>query len=327
MLKNFWYACEFSSAVTAKPKQITMQNQDFVLYRNPKGQVIALSDRCPHRGAALSLGRVEKDCIRCPYHGWKFGADGTCVEIPANQPNALIPQKARVESYSVQEKYGFIWLFWSDLPQENYPPLPSLPEFQKTSWRPVDTELQFQAHYTRVLENLTDPVHVAYIHANSFGNGMAKSPEFLVSKNDVILGDRVGSILLSAKQPAPKTGLLWSYIYSKNQRGVNIESAFCLPNLAFVTIGNKFKFAQYFCLVPINENSTLVKFIQFRNFLTYSWADYLFRKVNLKLLQEDRAVVESQRPQAVPSDLSEEIHVAGDALSVAYRKLRSKYLG
>jgi Vanillate O-demethylase oxygenase C-terminal domain len=79
-------------------------------------------------------------------------------------------------------------------------------------------------------------------------------------------------------------------------------------------------------LVPVDENTTLVKYIQFRNFLNYSWADFLFRKVNLKLLQEDRLVVESQRPKVVPEDLAEEIHVAGDALSVAYRKLRKQYL-
>lgn len=86
MLKNFWYACEFSTAVTNQPKQIRMLNQRFVLYRNSQGQVVALKDQCSHRGAALSLGWVEDGCIRCPYHGWKFQADGRCIDIPANAP-------------------------------------------------------------------------------------------------------------------------------------------------------------------------------------------------------------------------------------------------
>ncbi|MHC5727700.1 MAG: Rieske 2Fe-2S domain-containing protein, partial [Nostoc sp.] len=83
MLKNFWYACEFSAAVTTKPKQVRILNQKFVFYRNGKGQLIALQDRCPHRGAALSLGWVKDDCIHCPYHAWKFQADGKCINIPA----------------------------------------------------------------------------------------------------------------------------------------------------------------------------------------------------------------------------------------------------
>jgi phenylpropionate dioxygenase-like ring-hydroxylating dioxygenase large terminal subunit len=326
MLKNFWYACEWSSAIASKPKRITLMNQDFVLYRNTHSQVVALNDFCAHRGAGLSQGQVEKDCIRCPYHGWKYREDGVCIEIPANEPDIPIPQKARVQSYFVREKYGFIWLFWGNLPEEELPPLPSLPEVPNTSWRSVDIELKFNAHYTRVLENLTDPVHVAFIHRKSFGNGIAKHPQFLVSKDEVLLDDWGGSILLSAKQPAPENGLFWNYIYSKNQGNVNIKSAFYLPNIAVVSIGTKFKFLQYFCLVPVDQNTTLVKYIQFRNFLTYFWADSLFRTVNLKLLQEDRLVVESQCPKVVPEDLAAEIHVAGDALSVAYRRLRKKYL-
>jgi len=70
MLKNFWYACEFSTAVTNQPKQIVMLNQRFVSSATLK-QVVVLKDQCPHRGAAL-LGWLEGDCIRCPYHGWKF---------------------------------------------------------------------------------------------------------------------------------------------------------------------------------------------------------------------------------------------------------------
>ena len=104
MLHNFWYACEFSHAVTNQPKQIELWQQKIVLYRNSAGEVIALNDICPHRGAALSLGKVEQDCIHCPYHGWKFQADGTCIEIPANPPDALIPDKAKVKTYPVKEK-------------------------------------------------------------------------------------------------------------------------------------------------------------------------------------------------------------------------------
>ena len=124
ILKNFWYVAELSSAITNKPKGITMLGQDFVLYRDTKGQVVALHDLCVHCGAALSKGWVEDDCICCPYHGWKYQSDGTCIEIPANPPDTLIPQQAHIDAYPAQEKYGWVWLFLGDLPEGERPPLP-----------------------------------------------------------------------------------------------------------------------------------------------------------------------------------------------------------
>ena len=223
MLNNFWYACEFSHAVTNRPKQIELWEQKIVLYRNSANQVVALKDICPHRGAALSLGKVERDCLRCPYHGWQFGADGTCIEIPANPSDALIPDEAKVKTYPIKEKYGMVWLFWGYLSPEESPPLPILSDFPDSSWRSVYVELKINAHYTRLLENLTDAVHTAFIHANSFGSGMSQEPQML-AQGKLLLEDWSGSLLLIAKQPAPKKGLYWKYIYNKQEEIVELRN-------------------------------------------------------------------------------------------------------
>jgi phenylpropionate dioxygenase-like ring-hydroxylating dioxygenase large terminal subunit len=97
MLKNFWYALELSSAVGLSPRLLTVLGQELVLFRSDvDGKVVALSNRCPHRGGALANGTVEHDCVRCPYHGWTFQHDGACTAIPANPPGAKVPKKARV---------------------------------------------------------------------------------------------------------------------------------------------------------------------------------------------------------------------------------------
>jgi phenylpropionate dioxygenase-like ring-hydroxylating dioxygenase large terminal subunit len=324
MLKNFWYACEFSQAVTQQPKQIALWQQTIVLYRNSTGQVVALQDRCPHRGAALSLGKVEGDCLRCPYHGWKFQTDGTCNEIPANPPGVAIHPQAGVKSYLVREKYGFIWLFWGNLPPDECPPIPCLPEFLNSSYRAVTVELEFQAHYSRLLENLFDPVHATFVHINTFGSGDSHKQQFL--RQGKLIWRDWGASALSILQQAPPKGMFWRYIGKKKQSQIELDSSFYLPNLIYQKFSFKSGLLFYICLVPIDDTTTKVKLICFRNFLTHTWFDRWFRKLNLQILQEDKPIVESQRPHAVPDDINAELHVAGDALAIAYRQLRQKCL-
>ena len=325
MLKNFWYACEFSHVVNNQPKQIELWGENIVLYRNSANEVVALKDICPHRGAALSLGKVEKDCIHCPYHGWKFREDGTCIEIPANPAGVSIPNKARTKTYFVREKYGFIWLFWGELPPEKCPPLPTLSDLPDSFGQPIYLNLKFKAHYSRVLENLVDPVHTAFVHTNSIGSGMVKEPQILTT-DEICVEEWSANCVVIAKQPALKKGLYWKYIYDRYRTETKVLSAFYLPNLVLLNVDFKFNIIQHMCLVPINENTTEIKLIGYRNFLTYFWADSLFRQVNLKILKDDKRVVESQIPEVVPNDLAAELNVAGDGISIAYRKLRQKYL-
>ncbi|WP_414589802.1 Rieske 2Fe-2S domain-containing protein [Scytonema sp. PCC 10023] len=327
MLKNFWYACEFSSAVTSKPKRVSLLNQDFVLYRNSNKEVVALKDQCPHRGAALSNGWVEKDCIRCPYHGWKFQTDGTCIQIPANQPGVPIPKKARIDTYPVQEKYGFVWLFWGDLAEQKRPPLPSLTEFDAPGWRVVSGELQWNAHYTRVLENVIDFSHVAFIHANSFGSGIADQPQ--IENYDVCLEEWSASATVTANQSKKTKGFWKHFLNKQGSRPLSVTLSFYMPNISRLEfdfpIGH-FKMILFSSHLPIDDKTTVSKWIVLRNFLTAPWADGDARKRALKTMLEDKPIVESQSPQVIPDDLTAELHVPSDALSIAYRKLHKQCL-
>ena len=327
MLKNFWYACEFSSAITSKPKRVTMLSQDFVLYRDSKKQVVALKDLCAHRGAALSLGRVEKDCIRCPYHGWKYRADGVCIEIPANQLGVPIPQRARVDTYPVQEKYGLIWLFWGDLPEQERPPIPPFPQFEDSAFRLIYGEFKWNAHYTRVLDNLIDISHLPFVHSNSMGSGWVEEPQ--IEEVDVHLKEWSGSITITGKKPK-QTKAFWKSIFKKQgSRPVKVTVTFYMPNITKLEfdfpIGH-FKLIIFSVHMPIDANTTESKWLFLRNFLTVPWADRDARKRTLKIMLEDKPIIESQSPKVLPYDLAAELHVPSDALSIAYRKLRQKFL-
>ena len=324
MLKNFWYACEFSVAVTSQPKQIVMLNQRFVLYRDSHGQVVALKDQCPHRGAALSLGWLEDSCIRCPYHGWKFQADGKCIDIPANAPETPIPKKARVETYPVQEKYGFVWLFYGDLPEEERHPIPPLPEFGDPTFHPIFLEVKFNTHYTRVIENALDPAHMATVHAKSFGAGFTQDPTVAnYEVQDENWG--ISAKIKYANFTKPKG--IFKLFFRPSSTELNAKTTFYLPNITIVESNFvRGKMVNYAIHLPIDENKTISKRIQFRNVFKQPWADSFFVKFHYKVCEEDRVVSESQYPAVIPDSLSAEVHSPSDALPLAYRKLRQKYL-
>jgi phenylpropionate dioxygenase-like ring-hydroxylating dioxygenase large terminal subunit len=311
-LKNFWYVSELSSAITNKPKRITMLGQDFVLYRDTKGQVVALSNLCAHCGSALSNGWVEGDFIRCPYHGWKYQSDGTCIEIPANLTATPIPKEARVDAYPVQEKYGWIWLFLGDLPEAERPPLPPLPEFSDTVWQVIHGEFKWNAPYTRVVENGIDISHLTFVH------GFERQ---IIEASDVRLEEWSGSAFVNLR-PSPFKGL-WKHIRRKDRPDVGAKATFYLPNVTRLDIdfGNS-KFILFSVHVPIDDNTTITKWIQFRNFFTHPWANGDARRRILKAFVEDRRVVEAQLPELLPCNLT----VPSDVLKIAYRQLRQKWL-
>lgn len=146
MLKNFWYACEFSERITHQPLRMTTLGQRLVFYRKHDGSVVCLSDLCVRRGGALSGGHLDGDCIVCPYHGWRYRSDGACDRIPANQPGVAVPRKARVGAYPTQERYGLVWTFLGDLPEAERPPLPLLNDFATPGLCALRGDYGWQAH-------------------------------------------------------------------------------------------------------------------------------------------------------------------------------------
>src|SRR5436190_22179122 len=111
-VRNAWYVAGWShefapGAIHAR----TLIDQPIALYRTADGGLVALEDRCCHRFAPLSLGRLEQDDLRCMYHGLKFAPDGRCIEIPG-QP--MIPPAARVRTYPAAESGAWIWIWMGD---------------------------------------------------------------------------------------------------------------------------------------------------------------------------------------------------------------------
>jgi phenylpropionate dioxygenase-like ring-hydroxylating dioxygenase large terminal subunit len=322
MLKNFWYAVEFSEAVASdEPKRLRVLGQDLVLYRDSQGTIVCMSDLCIHRGGALSDGTVEGDCIRCPYHGWVYEAGGACVEIPANAPGTPIPKRARVDAYPAEDRYGWIWVFLGDLPEAERPGIPVLPHIGDSAYYKLTGEFKWDAHYARVMENAIDFAHAPFVHGSVFGN--PDEPE--IEQYDVNYGD-LGATATITMKPTPSKGL-WSRLYPREPSPVITTNGFWMPNITRLEVQLPMgTMILYDANVPVDDFTTITKWMQFRTFFKGKWADRdSIRRVERIFLQ-DQKTVEAQRPELLPYDLAAELHVKADNIQIAYRQMRNQYL-
>jgi phenylpropionate dioxygenase-like ring-hydroxylating dioxygenase large terminal subunit len=324
MLKNFWWPLDFSPEVTTKPKRVSALGQEFVLYRTSDGAAHVMSDLCVHRGGALSDGWVDgKDCLVCPYHGWEYTADGACVRIPANLPGNPVPKKARVDAYPTKEKYGWVWAFLGDLPESERPPFPELPYFdQQAEYKTIYGEYQWEAYYERTLENSIDIAHAPWVHGGSFGNREEPEvEEYTVNE----LGQWARRATVTLKPPKRNFKGLWSRLYGQEteQKGVVTSAWVYMPCITVLDVNLPIgKMLLFNAHIPVDDYKTVVKWINLRSFFKGNWADGDARKRVVKIFNQDKPVVEAQRPELLPYDLGAELHVKSDTIQIAYRRMR-----
>ena len=165
MYINFWYpVCTTDELSADAPLPVRLLGQRLAVFRDSEGKPHVLSDTCIHRGGSLGHGKVNGDCIECPYHGWQFDADGKCQLMPS-EDGMKPPARAKVDSYPTEERYGVVFAFLGDLPENERPPLYEIEEFDSDEWRPsAPIVLNANCYYERSVENGIDPVHNQFVH-------------------------------------------------------------------------------------------------------------------------------------------------------------------
>lgn len=166
-LKNCWYVAALDhELIDGKLLSRTLLEEHVLLYRGESGHVVALNDRCPHRGALLSRGRLEGDSVRCMYHGIKYDSSGKCVQIPGQD---MIPPKLRVRGYPVVERKPFIWVWMGDADDADPALIVDLPYLQDANWKGIPAYLHYNANYLLIVDNLSDFSHLAFVHTKTLG--------------------------------------------------------------------------------------------------------------------------------------------------------------
>ncbi|MBD2258214.1 aromatic ring-hydroxylating dioxygenase subunit alpha [Pseudanabaena sp. FACHB-2040] len=176
IFRRFWYPVMLVENLTAGPQSFQLLGESIVLWLDEQGQPAAVRDRCCHRTAKLSLGKVCNGNLACAYHGWEFDGKGACVRVPQLKEGAAIPASYRVSAYSCTVRYGYVWVCLDEPVSD----IPEIPEAADSSFRLIHEFYEpWQCAGLRVMENELDLAHPTFVHTTTFGSEEHPVPDSL----------------------------------------------------------------------------------------------------------------------------------------------------
>jgi phenylpropionate dioxygenase-like ring-hydroxylating dioxygenase large terminal subunit len=224
-------------------KSVTIEGHKYSLFRNGEGKVSLIDSVCPHRGADLSKGKVINNCIQCPYHGWEFDSDGKLSCVPST--DASLPKKGDVDSFSVVESGGFMWLVDS---MDDTLPTEYCDELFDDNWTKVYGSKILQGNILDWIMNGVDISHINYVH--DFAN------EDNGKVDNVIIKSHENYVDCFANVKPKASSSLTEHMQPNN--GSEIHSRFIAPNTTSIRIKLKepYEFITYTTLLPVDETHT-----------------------------------------------------------------------
>ena len=317
ILARYWYPVAQASAVTEQPIGTTLLDQPLVIYRF-EGQIVVADNLCPHRGMQLSLGAAFDDGlgIRCPYHGLRFAAGGRCVAIPAH-PGNRIPARMNLHAYGAVERYGLVWTCLASAPDDpeseaTIPPVPHWddPGFQQINCPPID----IAAFAGRQVEGFLDVAHFGFVHVESFADPTNVvvpdyTPEPTADGFEVRYLSTVGNF-------PHFTGLKADpdYVWPRQFR-VHVPFSASLV----VEFPGGTRLSMLNAASPVSAKRTRLFDARVRDFDTDKPVEEVYA-FNRMIFEEDRKMVEAQKPENLPLDPKLEVHIPADRSSIAYRR-------
>lgn len=249
MIPNQWYAVFESRSLTGKPVGIERLGERLVAWRTDAGEAVVQRDRCSHKGARLSLGRIADGCIECPYHGLRFDATGACRLAPFMGRQFDIPSTWRVEAYPTREACGLVWVWYGNAePADELPWFEGLPPGGGRTWQ---TRSIWPYHYTRLMDSNFDAYHFPFVH-RSLNPGLGP---VVVDQQVEDHGDHIDMrVTLGADSDGPANGL------AEGRTGRRARKEFVLkvrmPNLLYLEMSPRFRLLAI--MTPVDEERTWV---------------------------------------------------------------------
>lgn len=319
MIPNQWYAVLESNEVPAgKPVGVTRMGEKLVFWRDAQARVICQRDKCAHRGAALSKGKITDDHIECPFHGLQYDATGRCQLIPANGKNTPVPERFRVHTYPTNEAHGLVWLWWGE-PRSDLPALPFFEDLED-GFTYATFRDHWTVHYSRAIENQLDVMHLPFVHHNTIGRG--------------------GRTLVDGPLTKLEDTKLRVWIYNRVDDGTPARKPQDIPEPHFPAFVN-FNFPNiwqlriqdnqriFVAFAPIDDSNTLLYVRSYQRFIRApilsKFVNWLGKLGNRVIVRQDKRVVITQEPKKTALKMGENL-VQGDRPIVAYRQRREQLI-
>ncbi len=289
-LQGQWYAvCKSVQVQPGRPHAVKALGQGLVLWRDDAGKLACIDDYCPHRGAPLSRGEVKEGLIACRYHGVAIDADGKIARVPA-MPECSLEGRSAVRSYTVTEAADAVFVYMPSAQQPEAPPLNLPAELTSQEWTGFLCVSPWQCNYRYALDNLADPMHGCYLHAQSFTLAYG-------AKQDIMKLDKTETGFVVSRVQQAGENFDWTEM-------VFGESTYCrldLPYPAAAGPGGIFRIIGY--VLPVDEQTCTVFFWRLRKcsgLERQSWR-FMYRALleerHWNVLEQDREML-----SAMPDD-------------------------
>lgn len=312
VFRRFWYPVIPMEHLKTGPQRFELLGQALALFIDEQGVPAAVEDRCCHRSARLSLGKVSAGLIACPYHGWQYRRDGQCVLTP-QFPERVPGPSIRVKAFRCQERYGYAWVAL----EEPLYDIPRIPEAEDRAFAIVHEFYEtWNVAGLRVMENELDMAHPGFVHLGTFG-----SPEHLLPRDTVVQETdggltyqcRIGVTTAHHAQQTANERVFDYTWYAPFTVRIRINYAdggppHLIVNSQVPITNDRTQFVQ-FCLIEKGRNIDADKVVAFDRAVTL----------------EDKLILESTDPD-VPIDPRGERHMASDEPGIVMRRVLKRII-
>lgn len=304
-LRRCWQPVARLEDLKDGPQRAVLLGEALAVFLTEGGEAAVVADRCAHRGALLSMGKVCGESIQCPYHGWEWSGEGACTRIPSLADQRQIPPLARIPSYPVRVQWGLVWTTL----EEPLSDVPDVPWFDEDSWTWGHGEpFELPVAFGLMIENFRDVSHFAFVHQATLGVQPAEIEPLLPERDGL--------------EVTLRRNMEW---------GDGASAAWgSLREMGYHTIAPNFTSARMFtddgerCLLHAARAISATESAHY-------WIEAGLENFDRERLEkviaydagiyaEDVAVISKVTPPELPLDLSAEVHTPADRFTLAYRQ-------
>lgn len=310
-----WYIVGASRDLKSHPKPVSLNGLPLVTFRDSTGQSVALLDRCAHRNAPLSAGRVVEGNIQCHYHGWQFDGGGECRAVPGLCGEPGHPAR-RVPSFACRDAQGWVWVYSEPEVDPGFEPY-EIPCADAPGYLTIREHLMMPGPLDAVAENALDVPHTAFVHAGLFRKNNDRKPIEVVIR---ALVDGVEAQYIGEERP---TGLIGRILAPQGGEVFHWDR-FLLPSIAQVEyrLGERSHIITTAALTPRAKNVTdLFATVAVKVPIPNPFLRTVFKPIAMHILNQDMEILRRQTEQVERFGAEEFASTEIDVLGLRIKKL------